>query len=349
MDPHTTWRALADAGLVNGEMPVAAASPTPWYLRALVGVAAWIAAVFVLSSMGALVYRVFDNAMLSIATGAILCAIATMLMRGARDGGLFLGQFGLAIAISGETLLALGVFTAAGPRHGVGWLVIAVAEIVLLFIIRDRTHRVIAAFFAAGAVYAGALDFGPLVLLPSLAAAAFAVTALNADRSAASHALLQPASAGIALALLLFAPAAIILEDTHRQVQLAIGIGDTLRALLAAVFVVTVAVLLRRARVNRGEMTAAMMAALILAAATWPVPGLLAALVVVVVGFAMQRHALIGTGLVSGVAMLGWYYFSLETTLMIKSLSLMAAGAILLATGWLLSRAAPSTAGARNA
>jgi len=99
MDAEIVWAKLADAGWVRGEMPAAGEPPAPWYLRAMIGVAAWIAAAFVLSSVGALVYRVFDSAVLSIIAGSILCAIAATMMHRSREG-LFLRQFGLALALT---------------------------------------------------------------------------------------------------------------------------------------------------------------------------------------------------------------------------------------------------------
>ena len=120
--------------------------------------------------------------------------------------------------------------------------------------------------------------------------------------------------------------------------------------LLAATFAGVAAILLRRARIDDMRVVAAVaLASAALIAATWPVPGLLAALIVVVVAFAMGRPALTGLGLVTAAAMLGYYYFSLQATLMVKSLSLMAAGAVLLVAGRALPRLAPPVDGERHA
>jgi uncharacterized membrane protein len=222
---------------------------------------------------------------------------------------------------------------------------------VLVVVILDPTHRLIAAFFANGAAFLGALEFGTPALLPPLAAVAFAATALAADRSATQHALLQPASTGIALALLLFAPVAIILDDTgHRTTAFLASARWLQPALLAATFAGVGAVLLHRAWIDdKRIVVAAALAIVVLIAVTWPVQGLLAALIVIVVAFAMGRPALTGLGLVTAAAMLGYYYFSLQATLMVKSLSLMAAGVVLLVAGWALSRVASPVDGGHHA
>jgi len=51
----------------------------------------------------------------------------------------------------------------------------------------------------------------------------------------------------------------------------------------------------------------------------------------VIAAFASGRRALVGLGLVALAATLGHHYFSLEGTLLAKSASLIAAGAVLLA------------------
>jgi uncharacterized membrane protein len=75
---------------------------------------------------------------------------------------------------------------------------------------------------------------------------------------------------------------------------------------------------------------AALLASVAFVAAAWPLPALVAALLVVVVAFASGRLALMGLGLVAMAAILAYYYYALETTLLAKSMSLIVAGAVLL-------------------
>jgi hypothetical protein len=275
----------------------------------------------------------------------VLCVGAALAMNRAR-GAPFVGQFGLAIAIAGQTLLALGLFRAASPHDVAGCLAIAGMEVVMILAIADATHRTLAALFAVAALYASGWQSHAGTLLPAIAAMAFAATALGADRSARANALLQPASAGIAVAVLLYAPVATILDDVRlRGTTHALTAQWLQPSLLAVTFVVVVAILLRRAhaddqriRVAGTTSAVALASALALAVATWPVPGLLAAMLVTIVSFAMGRRALTGLGLLAAVSMLGYYYFSLQTTLLVKALSLMGAGAVLLAAGGLLAR-----------
>jgi uncharacterized membrane protein len=75
-----------------------------------------------------------------------------------------------------------------------------------------------------------------------------------------------------------------------------------------------------------------------LAAAAWQVPALVAALIVIVVSFATGRRALIGLGIVAMAANIAYYYYSLDTTLYAKSMSMLAFGAVLLGARFLAGR-----------
>jgi uncharacterized protein DUF4401 len=51
-DRTALWGRLDAAGLVEGNAPSAAADAVPWYVRAMVGIAGWIAACFLLAFIG---------------------------------------------------------------------------------------------------------------------------------------------------------------------------------------------------------------------------------------------------------------------------------------------------------
>ena len=58
-DRTALWDRLDAAGLVEGAAPSAAADAVPWYVRAMVGIAGWIAACFLLAFVGGAVAFAF--------------------------------------------------------------------------------------------------------------------------------------------------------------------------------------------------------------------------------------------------------------------------------------------------
>ncbi|MEO0562388.1 MAG: DUF4401 domain-containing protein, partial [Chloroflexota bacterium] len=66
-------------------------------------------------------------------------------------------------------------------------------------------------------------------------------------------------------------------------------------------------------------------------------PGLMAGLLVVLMGFRNQNAALLTLGYLSLVGFLGEFYYSLDTTLLVKSLIMFGSGVVMLG-GWAVVR-----------
>ena len=78
-------------------------------------------------------------------------------------------------------------------------------------------------------------------------------------------------------------------------------------------------------------------------------PGLLAALIVMLVAFDTGRPALTGLGIACAIGMLGYYYYSLATTLIAKSVSLATVGIVLVGVGLALRHVARASEAQRHA
>lgn len=340
-DAEAVWDRLAAAGIVRDARPDAGEPPLPWYLRALAAAAAWIAAVCVLSSTSLLFLHLFESTAGTLVVGAALTAAGAAVLMRARER-VFIAQFGLAIAFAGEAALAYGIHHGAEPHTALAWMLVAVVGLVLLVAIADRTHRSLAALAIALCAFLALERIGPWSLMPPLTTIAFVASAFAAERGAGADALWRPASAGFGVALLAFAPLATIVAATARWRDAPPDMTHGATAILMAIaFVAVVAILCRRlALADRRLTIVALLGAVAIAALAYPVSGLLAALVVMLVAFATGRAALTSLGIVCGIAMLGYYYASLEATLLAKSASLLAIGIVLMAVGTALRRLA---------
>ncbi|MBS0321597.1 MAG: DUF4401 domain-containing protein [Proteobacteria bacterium] len=338
MNAHGLWEALVAAKLVDGAAPPDAPPPTPWYVRALTGFAAWVASWFVLSTIGALSWRLLDSAPGPIVVGLVLCGAAAWGLRGG-DRGTFVEQLALAVALAGQAAVAFGLMNAFSPHRILPLALLVAFELLLVAAIPHRVHRVLAVLAAAGAAYAILLlDVPRLPLVPVLTAA-FAMTALVADRNAAVSAWAAPVAAGLALAVCA-AAGAMPLVDAFSVGRVPYGARDRMGwLLLAVVFAATAAAIVhargpadRLARLGIGAGVVA------LCGFAWAVPGLLAAATVAVVAFAMARPALLGVGLVTALWMTAYYYYALDASLLVKAASLALCGAVLVAIGLVLPR-----------
>ncbi len=347
MNAEALWDRLTAARLVDGPTPEAGPPRAPWYLRALTGFAAWVASWFVLSTIGALSWAVLESAPGSIVLGLMLCGAAAWgLRRG--DSGTFVEQLALSVSIAGQAAVGWGLVRAFSPHWILPLAFIVAFEALLVLAVAHRVHRVLATLAAAGAAYGLLLAGAWWIPLVPLFAAGFVATALVADRRAAIAAWAEPVSTALALALCA-AAIAWPFVDAFARVKSPYGFNVTLQwVLLAVVFAAAVAaIVLRRGPDHVAPRVGIAVAVLALCVFAWAVPGLLAGAIVAVVAFAMARPALLGVGLVAALWMGSYYYYALDTTLLVKAASLALCGAVLVAIGLVLPRLVAPAGAAR--
>jgi len=93
------WHRLAEAGLVIGESAPMADRHSPWFVRAMLGFAGWLGALFLFGFVGVSLQFILTNPTASLITGASVCAAAAFIFRVSR-GKDFAVQFGLAVSFA---------------------------------------------------------------------------------------------------------------------------------------------------------------------------------------------------------------------------------------------------------
>jgi hypothetical protein len=335
------WISLSEEGLVAGECPKAGADPSPWYVRAMVGVAGWIAAAFLLGFLGLALTFIAESGPAAIAVGLLLCAAAiAMLSMFPRQE--FIAQFALAVSLAGQALVMTGLFRMF-PGGGAGvFVAIAGFEAALAVIARYSVHRTWSAFAAALALFLALQTWHASALFPSLGALAFVVLQAAEARFVTLASLFRAASAGVALALLAMVPAASLFDVQWLTGRSAAGTASAWATsgavLMGLVFIGAAVMLLRQGGVALSSRVgaASIAGAVALAVATWPVPGVTAGALVTLCAFAAGRVAVAALGLVIAAAALSYYYYSFEASLMTKALSLLAAGGVLIVVRYAL-------------
>lgn len=337
------WARLRDAGLVTGEMP-ASSSGTPWYLAALVGVSAWIAALLLFGFFAALFDQLWRNGGTALVLGALCCAGALALLRVAR-GGEFLGQGAIALSLAGQILIGMALHDLVGD--GPAWCGLGAVALGMYALGAMPMHR-----FLCGAVFAAALvglcteidDRGLALPLPVLAWAALALWWWNENRED-SDARLSPLAWALSLAALLLAwfgnAGELGMSD---DLDPAWRIGAQLAT--AALLPVTVVALLQpgNASASRRHDVLLLLGALALALLWLRAPGIAVGLALALAGFAVNRPALLVVGLGGVGVYLLRYYYQLDVPLLQKAQWLALSGAALLLARFIYLRVAGRTA-----
>ena len=347
MSLHEDLKRLQAEGLLGpddtaGNHLDALTTQQPWYIRAMVGLGAWLASLLLIGFVASF-SLVMDGGYAVVGTVLIIGAI---LVRRRSDND-FLVQCALACSLAGQALCAYGVAEALGHDHHEIFLGLALAMSVLLFFVYpDRIHRVIMVCLASGSLtgllYAwewnalipvlGPLFAGALVLLqrnrPHLIAGPYA-------------ALSRPLTSG----LMLSAFGVLLISTVYVLPEL--GVETLLyprpwisTILFGALFFYTATPMVRSlahpGHATAGAILYGLMALIV--ACSWAAPGLLLGLIVTILGAAHTNRTYIGAGLVFGVIFLATYFYGIELSMPAKSLTLVSAGTALLVSRWIILR-----------
>jgi hypothetical protein len=327
------WERLAAAGIVRGTAPPAAEEQSPWYVTAMLGVAAWLSALFLLAFVAIALSDLLRNATSAIVTGALLCVVAIAMLRIA-GSGVFATQLAIAASLAGQMLVMFGILEEPA-RDAVSWTVIAVFEAILVAVAPQYMHRVLATLGAAVALRMALGASNVSVFFPAVVAAAFVAAQGATPQRLLRDSLWGPVSTGLALALLLVIPSALLdsLFFATRRSALFVGIAAWAgTAAVACIFVASIGRLLREAGIGwRSRAGAwALAGGILLSLAAWPVPGVVVALIVLLEAFAAGRRTLAGLAVVALLAALAHYYYALQAPLLVKAAALAATGVVLL-------------------
>ncbi|HEV2745703.1 MAG TPA: DUF4401 domain-containing protein [Allosphingosinicella sp.] len=347
MTGEALWGRLGEENLVDGDYPERGQPQSPWYVRAMLGVAGWIGALFLIGFVGAaLAFVMTDGASAAIA-GAACCGVAYGLFRGF-DGQVFVEQFALALSLAGQILLIVGLAQLLKPQDPSFYFAVAATQAALAVAVPNFLHRVLATSGAAVSLALAVHQLSLHGLAAPLLCAGLALVWLEPARWAGSGRLWRPVGYGLVLALLLVETFRLFGAETwFGRADEAAGwmnlhgplIGRGLTA--AALVWVAIALSLREgfAPASRTVSSAAG-ASLLIGLLSLNAPGLASALLILLLGFAAGNRILMALGVLSLFGFVGHFYYSLHATLLEKAGMLAVTGLCLLAAHFVLRRGA---------
>ncbi|MFZ5637722.1 MAG: DUF4401 domain-containing protein [Pseudomonadota bacterium] len=344
------WDRLRRADLVAGAAP-AIDDDTPWYLAALIGVSAWVAAGFVFGFFSEWFSRLWDAPALAFALGAGCCVSAWGLLRVAK-GRDFIEQSAIVCSLAGQGLIGMAIvewcrmprtdsmMLGPGPTDWrLAWMGIGAVAALMYALGRQSMHR-----FLCGLILSVALllvcfvdvDEAKVLAVPALGWAMLALWWRSAghDRFAPAW---PPLAWAMTLVLLLTAwlmgidARAPLGPDAERTLPL-VPLRDALTLPLLPVCAAWWSY--RQGGTSARRRAISIVSAAVLGLVWLRAPGVNIGVVIVLLGFALHRPALLGVGAFATGAYLLQYYHQLETTLLQKSYWLLGGGAALLAVRW---------------
>ena len=325
----------------------------PWFIQILFGLSGIVASLFLITFLSLLLFGIdgFDSVIALLITGLVLSAAGCVLFRNkqSRDNT-FINSLALAISSAGQAYIAFALFD-NNLSHPIDVWLFLIVQAVMTVIMPNRIYRLLGSIMTLGlTVYL--LNYYHLPEL-SLGLLALITTGSNLSR----YSLLQriprkwradvfdiTKAIGYASALMLLCVSVYFIAAEHSH-SLATYYGDTFRynyylaqVLLTLASLYAAYLILKRYDVKLLSAAGLFIGGgiVLLGIISIYVSGLLATSLIIVIAIANSQRVLLGLGVTALVSYVFWYYYQLDTSLLIKSLSMLIVGLTMLMGRWLL-------------
>jgi hypothetical protein len=317
--------ALVERRLIKRQgPPPEPADDRPWYISTVLGGAGWLAGLFALGFV-AVLFEPETAAGFAVA-GIVMLAAAFGLY--AADRQAFFDQLALALSIAGQLALAWAAAEATESATGTAALV-TLMQAVLLVVMPNRLAKALAAFFACTA-WALAVRF-----------ALWGETTMSDVRAEVPLGLALVSWLVIWVPLIVAAEVLIALEARWMARPWRAIARPAQTGLLMALAIATWASEPLGSLVFWAPPGETYVNWLVL----WPLLGAATALFAAICAYRLQNRALVGLAIAGALLHVIQFYYLLGTTLVVKSMIMLAVGAALLAGAWGLERRRDSGAG----
>lgn len=352
---QSLWNQLSQAGIVSGVEPSSEDQHSPWFVRAMLIISGWIAALFLLGFVGVGFVFIIKSEVASLVFGLMAITGAYVIFR-ANAKSDFAGQFGIAASFAGQALVIWGLSKLLDTQDAFMWFVFMVLQVVLAVVLPNFIHRVWSAYAAAISLSMVLAINGVSFISAGIIAAVFTIVWMNEIKWSRMGSLIRPIGYGLAFALVQIEGSILFghtMEGMIRGVSatstsMPLWMGEVLSGVI---LIIVVWKLLDRhgERLPGLNAMVALAGTLMIGAVSVKATGIATALLIIVIGFAGVNRVLLGIGIASFLFYLSTYYYLLEYTLLVKSQILTVTGVILLSVRWMFSKWLLTDKGERHA
>jgi uncharacterized membrane protein len=286
---------------------------------------------------GMMFARLFDQPVALVAVGTMLIVVARLILQNT-DATLFLEQAALAISLAGQAMMAFAFFHwFHGDRFSLlsplPWFALAGLEFILILGIPHYLHRLFSSVILTIALIEGGYLSGFGALMVPLILSATVYLWQNEYRDPQMIFFKQAVGYGLSLGLFWitvsgFSPLGWYL-GSRSGISGWFSNPSVAAALNGAVMLYAFYTLTRQEHGIRFSLTGLVFLVTMALLATW-MPGLSIAITLLVLGFARGNLRLQGLSIAALLWSVGHFYYTLHTTLLIKSGMLVLTGLILL-------------------
>lgn len=345
------WDALLQAGLVDGSKPESKTLESPWYIKLLLAISGWLAALFLLGFLGVGFEFIFRNAAASLVVGSIMICAAFALLRTSKNE--FYEHVALAASFAGQALIAWAIFD--NMNREASWFVTSVFQLALAIVMPNYIHRVLSSFLTASCFSMALASSGVPYIASSVVIFTAAWLWLH-EFSYPKYMQKQRAIGyGLVLALIQIKGSALygfnIFSLYKAKSDMSLWVQPWMGELLAgAVTLYVVWHILKHLGHGFSEpiTIVALIGAVILTVISMEARGITVGMLILFLGFTGSNRVLMGLGVISLLFYISSYYYLTDATLLEKSQTLLVIGLVLLVARWFILRIIPSDKGVQH-
>ena len=325
---------------------------TPWFINALFGFSGIFASLLFIGFLTLILFEteIFDSAAGLLITGGILSVIGWYLFYNAHlRHSPFWNSLAFAITVAGQGYIAFALL-ADEIEQPVNIIILLLIQLFMTIVMPNFIYRLVSSMTALSCVVY-LLSYYQLSEI-SLGLLAFITIVANLQRysilqrvtvkwRAGAFDISQALSYASALILLVFSVYVVAGEYGHDffnsdeafRYNYIVAQGLLILASLYALYLI-----LRRYDVKLLSICGAIMvcATLVLGITSIYVSGLLVTSLIIIIAMANSQRTLLGVGIFALVSYIFWYYYQLDTSLLLKSASMLIIGIVMLLMRWLL-------------
>lgn len=343
MSKQEVWAQLIATDVVHGEMADSGAVESPWYIKVLLGFSGWVAAIFLMAfiALGAKIF--LDSATAALVIGCLMVGVAYTTLRLAKNE--FLEQLAFAISLAGQAWIIFSFFEFSDKNFPRLWIMTGTLQVVLAALMPNFLHRVFSTCGAAVAFSIALVQLNIPYLLNSVLMLIAAWLWLNEFRYPQQIKKNQAIAYGLVLALIPLKGTMIFGYDlldwsgniNRVEPWIKPWMGEVLTGLVT-LYVVWQLLQRHYPSLLHRVPLALLVATFLLCIAALEARGITCGIIILMLGFSASNRVLMGLGIVSLLFYISAYYYLLDTTLLNKSISLLAIGTGLIILRWLITR-----------
>ena len=344
-------RGLIDANALLETTSDSSQQDNPWFLQALFGFSGLFASLFFVGFLTLLLFetRVFDSSVGLLLIGLVLSATGFTLFRNERlRDNAFVSSLAFAVSVAGQAYVAFALLNGDLYQPMDVWLFLMLQGFMTL-VMSNRVYRLLSALitlcclvYLLSFYQVPELSLGLLALITIVAHLQRyqLLQYLPIKWRTAGFNISKAIAYASAIMLLLFSVYIVAGEYSSNDFVSNTFIYNYYLAqgLLTFASLYAAYLIFKRYSVNLLSKSGGLIICtiVVLGVISVYVSGLLATSLIIVIAMANSQRVLLGFGIFALVSYIFWYYYQLDTSLLVKSGSMLIIGIVMLLTRWLL-------------